>query len=166
MSLYLGSAFVDDARRSAKLGFVAGITTNPTLVSETGRKPLDLIAELCDVHPGTIFYQPGSDTTEEREAEARQVIAVRPGRIAVKASEHNLGLLAGHAADRGRRGCRNDSGLQPGSGQPRCRCQSQLLTAIRQSKHSSARRWSGSRSIHAVRDQYFAKHYRDLCSEH
>jgi transaldolase len=80
----LDSAFVEDARRSAKLGFVAGITTNPTLVAETGRKPLDLIAELCDVHPGTIFYQPGSDTTEEREAEARQMIAVRPGRIAVK----------------------------------------------------------------------------------
>ena len=84
MALYLDSALIEDARRSAALGFVAGITTNPTLIARTGRAAPDLIAELCDIHPGTVFYQPVSATLEEREAEVRSLAAVRPTRIALK----------------------------------------------------------------------------------
>jgi transaldolase len=34
MTLFLDSAFVDDARRAADLGFVIGLTTNPTLIGK------------------------------------------------------------------------------------------------------------------------------------
>ena len=84
MPLFLDSASVDDARRSAALGFVVGITTNPSLMARTGRRPADVIAELCDVHPGTVFYQPIADALREREAEARRVAALRPGRVGLK----------------------------------------------------------------------------------
>jgi transaldolase len=101
MALILDSAFVEDARRSAALGFVSGITTNPTLMAKTGRRAADVIAELCDVHPGTIFYQPTSDTLAEREAEARRIVALRPHRIGLKipSTPENFGLAARLAAE-------------------------------------------------------------------
>jgi len=82
--LLLDSASADDARRSAALGFVVGITTNPSLMARTGRRPADVIAELCDVHPGMVFYQPVADTLRDREAEVRRFAALRPGRVGLK----------------------------------------------------------------------------------
>jgi len=84
MALYLDSASVDDARRSAALAYVKGITTNPSLMARTGRRPNEVIAELCDTHPGTVFYQPVADQRAERGAEVRAILALRPGRIAAK----------------------------------------------------------------------------------
>lgn len=84
MALYLDSARAGDARRSAALGFVSGITTNPTLLSKVGRPAADVIAELCDIHPGIVFYQPVASTVAEREAEVRRIAGLRPGRIGLK----------------------------------------------------------------------------------
>jgi transaldolase len=102
MALYLDSAFAEDARRSAALGYVSGITTNPTLMSKTGRRAADVIAELCDVHPGTVFYQPTSETVREREAEVRTIAKVRPNRIGLKlpSTPENF-TLAARLADEG-----------------------------------------------------------------
>ena len=84
MVLYLDSAMVADARRSAALGYVVGVTTNPTLVSRTGRPASDVLVELCDVHPGPIFYQPVATTVAQREAEARRMAGLCLGRIVLK----------------------------------------------------------------------------------
>ena len=46
MALYLDSACPEDARRAMDLGFVVGITTNPTLLAKAGGSPFDRIAEL------------------------------------------------------------------------------------------------------------------------
>lgn len=88
MTLFLDSANVDDARHAAALGFVAGITTNPTLLArfapEGSQGTQRIIAGLCDVFPGTVMVQLTAETVEEREAEARQMLAVRPGQIGLK----------------------------------------------------------------------------------
>jgi len=55
MALFLDSADVADARRAMELGFVAGITTNPTLIARTGRPALEVIAELCAISKGPVF---------------------------------------------------------------------------------------------------------------
>ena len=101
MALYLDSASVADARRSSALGFVAGITTNPALLAATSRRPPDVIAELCETHPGTVFYQPIGGTLEEREAEARRAGAVRPGRVGLKlpSTPENFALAARLSAE-------------------------------------------------------------------
>jgi len=69
MALYLDSADVDDARQAAALGFVAGATTNPTLIARSGRPGEQVIADLAAVLPGTIFYQvtapPGPELDDE-----------------------------------------------------------------------------------------------------
>jgi transaldolase len=57
MALFLDSALVDEAAQAASLGFLAGVTTNPTLVARAGRPSRDVIADLCATLPGTIFHQ-------------------------------------------------------------------------------------------------------------
>ena len=70
--IYLDSAGLDDARRAAQLGYVRGITTNPKLMAESGRQPLEQLEALLEAFPaGRVFFQPGSPeraTTELAEA--------------------------------------------------------------------------------------------------
>jgi transaldolase len=103
MSLLLDSAFVEDARITAALGFVqGGITTNPTLLAKTGLPAETVIPALCDTHPGTIFHQLAAPTLKEREAEAWHFLSLRPGRVGLKipCTLENL-TLARRFADQG-----------------------------------------------------------------
>ncbi len=93
MTLFLDSAYADDACRAEKLGFVSGITTNPTLIKRvlSATRPeggpqnrLDIINGLCDVFSGVVMVQLTAETFEEREAEARSLVNLRPGRVGLK----------------------------------------------------------------------------------
>ncbi len=100
MALFLDSAFAADAREAMAMGFVAGITTNPTLIAKVGRKPEEVIAELADICESTVFYQLTAPTVDEREKEARKILALRPN-IALKIpmTTENLTLAAKFAAE-------------------------------------------------------------------
>jgi len=95
MTLFLDSASVDDARQAAELGFVVGLTTNPTLIAKVLRSGPqsantrfksreDLISALCDVFPGTVMVQLTAETARERKAEGEQLVKLRPGQIGLK----------------------------------------------------------------------------------
>jgi transaldolase len=95
MSLFLDSALPADARQAMALGFVAGITTNPTLLAKVDRKPEDAIAELTDICPGPVFYQLTAPTVSEREAEARRFLALRSNvALKIAMTTENLALAA------------------------------------------------------------------------
>jgi len=96
MALFLDSAVVEEARRAAALGFVWGATTNPALMAQVDRPPAEIIVELCDLLPGTIFYQLTAPTVKERQAEALRVIEINPVKVGVKipCTTENLSLLA------------------------------------------------------------------------
>ena len=96
MSLYLDSAFIDDARRAFSTGLVKGITTNPKLVADTKRPAAEVIAELCDVSTGIVFHQITTNTYSDRKSEAIQMAGLRPGRIGLKipCTYDNLSLAA------------------------------------------------------------------------
>lgn len=99
MTLFLDSALIDDARAAAALGYVRGITTNPTLMAKAGGDPLANIAALCDLCPGTVFYQLTGATPAEREAEAWRVRAVRSNvGLKIPTTPENLTLAAKLAA--------------------------------------------------------------------
>jgi transaldolase len=96
MALYLDSASPEDVRRAARLGFVAGVTTNPKLLARVGRPADELLPELCDaLVEGVVFYQLTSPTIEERETEAHHMADLRPGHIGLKipCTTDNLALL-------------------------------------------------------------------------
>jgi transaldolase len=59
MTIYLDSADLDDAKSAADLGFVAGITTNPTLMRAVTTDPLRHLEKLLTaVDFGELYYQP------------------------------------------------------------------------------------------------------------
>lgn len=100
--LLLDSASVTDAREAAALGFVRGITTNPTLMSGTGRDPAAVIGDLVDALPeGVVFHQiTDVDSLAGAEAESRRFRAISP-RVGIKIPCRTdlLQLTAGLVAD-------------------------------------------------------------------
>jgi len=96
MAIYLDSALPEEARQAVSLGFVTGITTNPKLIVKTGRPASDVVVELCDICPGTVFYQLTALTASERSREGQRMLALRPTQIGLKipASTENMALVA------------------------------------------------------------------------
>ena len=81
--LYLDSASLDDARRAARLAYVQGITTNPKLMAESGRRPLEQLEALLEAFPGgPVFFQPGS--VERAETELIEALRLGDGRVVAK----------------------------------------------------------------------------------
>jgi transaldolase len=101
MTIYLDSASAEDALRAADLGFVRGVTTNPTLLASTGRTPDEVVPELADIISGLVFHQLSEPTPEARDREARAMLAARPGRIGLKipCTLDNLALAARLASE-------------------------------------------------------------------
>lgn len=96
MSIYLDSAFADDARRAMELGFVKGVTTNPLHIAKTGRPGLDVLAELLDISGGPVWYQVTANTVEGRLEQAWEAHEIRPGKVNIKipAATENYNLAA------------------------------------------------------------------------
>lgn len=84
MSLFLDSVDPAEARAAADLGFVAGVTTNPSLIAKTGQPAEKIVAALCAVSPGIVFHQLTAETLPGLAAEAERFLALAPGRVALK----------------------------------------------------------------------------------
>jgi transaldolase len=54
MKFFVDTAETADIRSLAASGLLDGVTTNPTLIAKSGRKILDVIAEICDIVPGPV----------------------------------------------------------------------------------------------------------------
>lgn len=75
---------MQDAREARALGFVSGITTNPTLLAREERRPLDQLWLLLEESTGAVFYQPVATMAEEAEEEALRAHGLAPGRVTIK----------------------------------------------------------------------------------
>ncbi|MCA1554686.1 MAG: transaldolase, partial [Chloroflexi bacterium] len=69
---------------SMALGFVAGVTTNPTILAREGRPASEQIPELLKVCHGTVFHQLRNGSLDAMRAEAEQFNALAPQRLALK----------------------------------------------------------------------------------
>jgi transaldolase len=54
MKFFVDTADIKEIKDLAATGMVDGVTTNPTLAAKSGKKFVDLIAEICAVVPGPI----------------------------------------------------------------------------------------------------------------
>lgn len=54
MKFFIDTAEIADIKELAATGLVDGVTTNPTLIAKSGRKFLEVIAEICDVVDGPV----------------------------------------------------------------------------------------------------------------
>jgi transaldolase len=100
MSLLLDSALAQDARQAMALGFITGITTNPSLMAQVNRPAEEVIAEIADICPGIVFYQLIAPTVAEREAEARRFLAMRKNiGLKIACTTENLALAHEFASE-------------------------------------------------------------------
>lgn len=96
MAIFLDSARIDEVRRAHALGYVLGVTTNPSLLARVDARPRDVIGEICTVVRGPVFYQLTGRSPEEREAEAREFHDICPEKVVLKvpATSENMTLIA------------------------------------------------------------------------
>jgi hypothetical protein len=57
MARFLDSAVADQAARAVSLGFVARVTTSPTLIARTGQDARQVISDLCAMLQRAVFHQ-------------------------------------------------------------------------------------------------------------
>ncbi|MCD6074233.1 MAG: tal [Rhodospirillales bacterium] len=83
MKFFIDTADVEEIRKLAKTGMVDGVTTNPTLIAKSGRKIMDVIAEICDIVPGPISAEVTATETDAMLKEGRKLAAIAKN-VAVK----------------------------------------------------------------------------------
>jgi len=84
MGLLLDSAELDDVVAAGGLGFVGGVTTNPTLLRQVTDEPVKHVAELLGASEFPDFYYQPTGFRGELIDEALEVWTLAPERIVVK----------------------------------------------------------------------------------
>ena len=77
MKFYVDTADTSEIRSLAASGLLDGVTTNPSLVAKSGKKIVDVIAEICAIVPGPVSAEVAATDYEGmvREAEVLRKIA-------------------------------------------------------------------------------------------
>ncbi|EJR21789.1 fructose-6-phosphate aldolase [Bacillus cereus] len=100
MKFFIDTANLEDIKKAYKLGVLAGVTTNPSLVAKEGIKFEDRIAEICQAVPKvesvSAEVTPDAVTAEEMIAQAEELIKINGGdeKVTVKLPMTLAGLEA------------------------------------------------------------------------
>ena len=93
MKLFIDTADVAQIREAYSWGIVDGVTTNPTHVSKTGRRPAEVYREICSIVDGPISLETIGLNADEILAEGRELAKVHPNAV-VKVVNTREGLKA------------------------------------------------------------------------
>ncbi len=91
MKFFADTADIDEIRELAQAGLLDGVTTNPTLVSRTGRALHDVVEDILNVVDGPISVEVAATEFEPMLEEGRTIAKVSP-KIAVKVPLTPAGL--------------------------------------------------------------------------
>jgi transaldolase len=84
MAIYLDSAIVADAKAARKLGWVKGITTNPTLLAQSDDPPEMTLKNLLPFADGPLYYQLLAGDVPGMVAEGRRAYEIIGDRTVLK----------------------------------------------------------------------------------
>ncbi|MFP3122499.1 fructose-6-phosphate aldolase [Ectobacillus funiculus] len=108
MKFFIDTANLEDIKKAYKLGVLAGVTTNPSLVAKEGVKFEDRIAEICQAVPRvesvSAEVTPDAITADEMIAQAEKLIKINGGddKVTIKLPMTLAGLEAcRYLADKG-----------------------------------------------------------------
>ena len=93
MRIFIDSANIDEIKEINELGFLAGVTTNPTLIAKEGRDLYEVIRQICDIVDGPVNAEPFSVDLKNMLQEARSLAAIHP-KVVVKIPLTEDGLKA------------------------------------------------------------------------
>jgi len=93
MKFFVDSADVNEIRALVETGFVDGVTTNPTLVAQSGRRFEEVILEICELVPGPVSAEVTATDLEGMLNEGRYLAQIAEN-VAVKVPLTPDGLKA------------------------------------------------------------------------
>ncbi len=73
MKFFIDTADINEIKAALEMGMVDGVTTNPTLVSKTGKPFLEVAKEILETVPGPVSLEVVSLDTQGMVDEARQL---------------------------------------------------------------------------------------------
>ncbi|HAK1239632.1 TPA: fructose-6-phosphate aldolase [Listeria monocytogenes] len=93
MRFFIDTANVEEIKKANRMGFIAGVTTNPSLVSKEGRDFNEVIQEITSIVDGPISGEVVSLEADEMIAEGRVIAKIHPNMV-VKIPMTGEGLAA------------------------------------------------------------------------
>ncbi len=93
MRIFIDSANIDEVKEINEMGFLAGVTTNPTLVAKEKRDYREVIQEICRIVDGPISAEVISSEYEQMVLEAEDLAAIHPN-VVIKIPLTESGLRA------------------------------------------------------------------------
>jgi transaldolase len=96
MKIFLDTAIVEEIRAAHAWGVVDGVTTNPSLIAQSGRKFEEVVAEICSIVDGPISAEVTAPGAEAMVAEAKPLAAIHKN-VVIKVPMTAEGLKAAHA---------------------------------------------------------------------
>jgi transaldolase len=93
MQLFIDTADVKEIAAAQAMGVLDGVTTNPTLVAQTGRKMREVLTEICELVRGPVSAEVLTTEYESMLDEARELAAIAPN-IVVKVPLIEAGIRA------------------------------------------------------------------------
>ena len=93
MKFFVDTADTAEIKDLAASGLLDGVTTNPSLIAKSGRKILEVVAEICALVPGPVSAEVAATDYEGMMREAKVLRAIA-GNIAVKVPLTPDGLRA------------------------------------------------------------------------
>ncbi len=93
MRIFIDSANVEEIREINEMGFLAGVTTNPTLVAKEGKEFKAVVREICGIVDGPVSAEVISLETAGMVAEAQELAEIHPN-VVIKIPLCENGLKA------------------------------------------------------------------------
>src|SRR5262245_6969148 len=93
MKLFIDTADIEQIKKAWSWGVLDGVTTNPTHVARTGRRPLDVYREICGIVDGPISLETVSSTAHDMVEEGRALAKIHQN-VVVKVPITQEGLKA------------------------------------------------------------------------
>jgi transaldolase len=93
MQLFIDTADVKEIAAAQAMGLLDGVTTNPTLVAQTGRKMREVLTQICEMVRGPVSAEVLATDYDAMLGEARELAAIAPN-IVVKIPLIEAGIRA------------------------------------------------------------------------
>lgn len=90
--IYLDSAILEEAKTAVDMGWIKGITTNPTLLNKSSLSPEANLKQLAAISPGELYYQLCATDFESMLTEARQAAQIIGEKTVLKIPATELGF--------------------------------------------------------------------------
>jgi transaldolase len=92
--IYLDSASIEDAQKAIALGWIKGITTNPTLLAKSILSPETTLEKLAAISPGELYYQLMARDLDGMLAEGRRAFSIIGEKTVLKIPATYIGFQA------------------------------------------------------------------------